>query len=649
MKTLKTILLILGIILLTAGVYKQDGIAIGANAAFNVISKSAGAPSWADINHARSWAVPAAIRTGLVLKLAGLGLLFALFFAKLHATAKREELSVTLPALLGLGSAVCFAVFAALAPVARTIAWTWEVIAMDIPFGLDADSLQQLRNAIYTEANFAISGALVLSVALFLLIAALVSCRRRMARLVAMPAAFPALFLLTQEGREIVVEEITWFGTIGRGGVFSVVASFVPLVFLVLFIWALTVRNKEPRTTSLLTILMATVTGCVGLFFWVSTMSHIAPFRSLPQSAEAFSYHEGLKILCRPLVMTWVLYVVLLASAIFIPILCAFSLRQPRKKSEKTEPAKKASLPLIAGVVAVIVFVVAGCLGFREDPYKESLREVSVYCGGEMPEEDVARIESQEGIKFLCETLHDPREYYWHQFIVEYLWRWSGNPKSREMVFDILFDSAHPIASAHAVSVILEDLGWDQEKETQEIILSHLSENPGRGRSIIQVALETGFLRSGFVFELMKTCADAGVDEFALLAKTPHFEASEIIVVPEGFTVYYHREPGPDARKFVVKLLWCKPDSFELSDNPRQGRTVLEAAGKRFDYVLNEFGEMMPDYKKLMHVLPEPKAEPEQVWVELHVSPLVYADHIRRVLNACAKAGITTVSIVEVQ
>ena len=53
MKAIKIILLVLGIILLVIGVYKQDGTLMGLIVAMNVISRSEGAPSWQDVNASR--------------------------------------------------------------------------------------------------------------------------------------------------------------------------------------------------------------------------------------------------------------------------------------------------------------------------------------------------------------------------------------------------------------------------------------------------------------------------------------------------------------------------------------------------------------------------------------------------------------------
>jgi hypothetical protein len=649
MKKFKTALFILGIILLVAGVYFQDlGISSDAVDTFNVISPSQGAINWNDFNYVRSLSVPGSVLTGLVLKLVGLGLLFVLFFIRLSVACRGEGSRTTLPALLGLGSAVCFAAFTALAPVARTITWTWEFFATNILLVLDAEGLLQLGRGVYAQAMAAVLGALILSVGFLLLAAALVVHHRGRIRLIPPTAAVPVIFILAQ-GR--AVRTVSPFDSFFSSGAFSIVASLVPAVFLILFIWGVTVRNSRPRRNLLPTVIMTVVAGCVALIFWITTLAHLAPLRSPPQPTGRVVW--GFILPLHGLhARSWSLSTLLFASALFIPILCAFMLRRLPEEPEKTETGKKPLLPLIAGAAAVAVLVIAGYLGFRQSPYKTALQEVSIQLGiegGLCPphvEDEQALLDSEEGMDFLLSTIRNPREFYWHRYVAYYLWNHSANPKASELLFEILSDSSRPVASAHAAGAITECLGFGGQKFAEEFVLSHISKKPGHGPVLIQAVLEYGLLPAGFVIEIMKVCAGAGIEKFTFRSKVPVFEDDNLLVVPEEFSLYYNRRYAPDAEKLVVKLLWCERDNFELSDNPRLGRTVLETEGRKFDFVMDRFDEQVPDYAELAKLLCQQNTASKR-HVELHLSAFGESRHVRHVLNACARAGITEVSIIE--
>jgi len=175
MKKFKTALFVLGIILLAIGVYWQDvGLSSDVLYAYNMYSFPPGAISWDDFNYAHSVVVPGAVRVGLVFKLAGLGLLFSLFFVGLYNSPGNSRFGVAIPALLGLGSAACIGAFAVLAPVAGTVTWAWEFFSSNIPSGLDVEGLRQLGNGVYARAAESVIGALLLSVGLLLLAVSLV-------------------------------------------------------------------------------------------------------------------------------------------------------------------------------------------------------------------------------------------------------------------------------------------------------------------------------------------------------------------------------------------------------------------------------------------------------------------------------------------
>jgi hypothetical protein len=192
-------------------------------------------------------------------------------------------------------------------------------------------------------------------------------------------------------------------------------------------------------------------------------------------------------------------------------------------------------------------------------------------------------------------------------------------------------------------------------ERAQEMVLSHLSREPDDGGKLFEIALENRHVRGGFVFDVMKTCADAGVSKFSFQKRELlEWFREEILDLPEGFTVYYRRTPEPGLDKFIVKLLWCNRTSWEPSTDLWEGRAVLEAEGERFGYTKTGYGgEWITDYEQFSKALQAridtlrgPSGLPA-LWVELQFGVLVPSYHIRQVLNVCAKAGITEVSITE--
>jgi hypothetical protein len=652
-RRLRVFLFIVGVLLLVAGVYLQDGVARGGLIALNVVSMSKGAPSWDDLNHGYEFSRPWA-QTGLILKLIGLAILFSLFFLTLHREGGRKNGNTFLPTLLGLGSGICFAIFSVLAPLAKSVWWTIKPFAARLPSGLDTRGLSELQNARFAEGINSVTGAVVLAIGLFLLVAALVTYRHGTGKSILISSTAPSLFIFLAQGREMI--------EVSRGvraGVFFYIAIIFAIVAIAIFIRGLLVRKKAPGKMSLLTVALLVMTGCLALAFWITSLVEISAIHSSELHAVCQPVPPDIVNYYYPLVVSASLfYICLMLCAVFLPIMCAFSLRQTAEASGKTGGIRRSSLPLIALGVSIAAFLVAGFFGLGENPYKASLRKVSLpygLSGGssdkEWVKDDVARIESEEGLRFLREMVNDPREFYWHQYIVNYLWNWSQNPKAKEIVFDILDDTDHPIAAANAYSVIRDDVGL----EALEAILSHLSREPGDGGKLFGIALENRQVRGGFVLDIMKRCADASVEKFSFRKRESlEWFREEMLDLPEGFTVYYRRTPEPGLNKFIVKLLWCNRTDWEPSADLWEGRAVLEAEGERFGYTKPGYGgEWITDYEQFskalrarINTLRGPSGLPA-LWVELQFDALMPSYHIRQVLNACAKAGVTEVSVTE--
>jgi hypothetical protein len=299
--------------------------------------------------------------------------------------------------------------------------------------------LREIRNVYFAEAHTAISGAIVFAIGAFLLAAAVVFYRRKRIPLISIPAA--VLFLLAQEKREAVSVTISWFDTILSEGVFSAIAALLyPVVAFAIFVWALRARNKEPRRLSQLTVILLVITGCLALLFWATLAAKFNALRSESSPiAVTRSFYNHIsnvrQITWSPIISGFSLSIVLMTSAIFLPILCAFSLRRRPRRTEDEQEGRKTSIPLIALIVTICAFAFVCLFGLLENRYKASLTKIALAededwkTWRERAKDDVARVESEEGLRFLRKMLNDPREFFWHRFILHYLWENSQSLK----------------------------------------------------------------------------------------------------------------------------------------------------------------------------------------------------------------------------
>jgi hypothetical protein len=415
MRRLRVILLVVGILFLVAGVWEQDHfVSQGAVMATNVISQSKGAPSWDDLNYAHEF-LQVDAQTGLVLKLTGFAILLSLFFLALRREGESKNHNILLPSLLGLGSGVCFAIFSVQAPVAKTVWWAMKAFATRLPSGLETRGLSELQNARFAEGIFSVTGSIVLAAGLFLLAAALMRYRRTTGKAIPILLAVPSLFIFLAQGREMPeVRCITWFDVLTKAGVFFYIAIIFSIVALAIFVRGLMVRKKAPEKMVLLTVALLVITGFLATAFWVTSLLKIsaihsselqAVYRPAPLNIAEYSF---------PLEDSAFLFsICLMLCAVFLPILCAFSLRHLPEQTTETRPAGKPVFPLIAGGLTLIAFAAAGFFGLRENPYRTALRKVSLPYGlysefsdKEWVKDDLARIESEEGLSFLREMVN---------------------------------------------------------------------------------------------------------------------------------------------------------------------------------------------------------------------------------------------------
>ena len=652
MKRLKTVLLILGIVLLAAGVWKQDEASlVGLIISVNVIEKSQGAPSWADINSGREL-VRGREETGFILKLVGLAILFALFFLKMHQAGNKEGVNTKVPTAVGLGSAICLAVYAAWAPISKFGYWVADSFVFQVP-SANARVFEPMRDAYLSQGSTAVTGLIFLAIGLFLLAYALITYRRGANRLIAAPIIAPAAFLALQERAVIEEETITGWETLLRGGYFTVIGWVLLVVSLMFFVWALIVRNKKPDKSSLLTIALLVIAGGSAVVFWILWLLHVGNVETTGTGYPFFLPPAQVM----PLVSMYMFSVFLLFSSIFLPILCAFSLRRQPEKVDKITKTGKLSFPVTAGGIALIALLVAGFVGLRRDPYKELLSKVGLVFPGDpteyMQDKNLQTLESEESLQRLLKMLNDPGEYYWHPVIAQYLWEHCRNPKAREMLFDMLADPAQPLAGAWAGEAMMGLLPIDDREQIKDALLSHLSRKPEHASAILDVALESNLFKSSFVFDILKTSSKAGVDRFSFHKgkRTSMFEEDDLLQLPKGFTIHYNYEPRPEVGKFVIKLVWWKPHS-RVPGVPPKGRLELYAGEKKYEYVQNCYGQIIPNYAELAQDIRKARKscpEPRGLWIELQVDPRIWIEHVRFLLNACGKAAITGVSIVEAE
>ena len=668
MRTLRIILFISGIALLFAGFWLQDF--SPANRLINALEEPpAHVPSRYCLDSALA-DVHSQIQFGLVLKLVGLPMLFTLFFWKMHRLSTRNRISMTLPTISGLGSAIFFAIYAVLAPAGRHVEWIIQSLVGREMDSLDAQTMEQLHNAIFGQGISTLRGTPLLAVSLFLLCTALFTYRRKMIGTASIPTVAPAIFQAGARRAVSFEEPPSVFSLMLQESIFCVVTFILSICISVACIWTMITYKRKPRRTLLLTIIVGAAMGCLALVYWMLSNINITNLRLIVTLAQGIpSPADVAKCVFMALASTYFLSITLMVSCLVLPILFALSLREPSEKADKTQGEKRNSTPLIALVMTIAAFSVAGFLGLRENPYMASLRNVSLpllreWLGlsGESLEkfaEDAARLDSPEGIEFLKKTTHNLREAYWHPLILEYLFEHSKNPKGTEFVLDSLFDEDHPATAAQAYRVVHGAFEIHYGEKGPEVavlsyVLSYLSHKPEHGARILEIAFETKARRSAFLYGAMKACAEKGVTKFTLhrrRRKSEDYYGYEP-ELPDGF-VLHSGQPDATMATIPVRFRWCNKDNFESTNHPRAGRVVIEVGKKRFGNVTNEFGEELPDYlefagdlKKLLEtsgLSPDSK----RLWVELQVDPLVPAFHIRHVLNACAEAGVMEVSIRE--
>jgi len=675
MRRLRIVLLVVGILFLVAGVYFQDGVADGVVIAFNVISRSQGSPSWADLNGGYEFS-QARARTGLVLKLTGFAILLSLFFVTLRREGGRKNRNTLLPSLLGLGSGICFAVSLVLAPTAKIAWWALtKALIIRLPSGLDTRGLSELLNARLAEGINSVTGAIVLAVGLFLLAAALVSYRRGIGKSISISLVAPSLFIFLAQGRQVLERRFfTYFDVVPIAGVFLFIAIAFGIVAIAIFIRALIVRKKAPEKMLLLTVALLVITGCLAVGFWVTSLVKIGAIHS--SSPLYRMYQPAPSDITQwyfPLVVSASLfYGCLMLCAVFLPILCALSLKRSPDQTVETKPTGKPVFPLIAGVLTLIAFAVAGFFGLHENRFKTALRNVAHYGPQFRIEREKDRprevqsamdvFESEEGLQFLRETMNAPGEYYWHEFVALYMWQYIRNPKSQEFFFDMLLDESHPIASAWAAGVIVDALDSYPDSYpitkgiSEDAFLSYISRRPELGSRFFEIATKAYILRSSLVYEILKTCSNAGVEKLSFHAKIGA-RPGEILELPEGFTVYLPQKAPVNRSIFSVNLSWSESEKYETSyhlhSKVRHGRVELYAGGKKVGYITDQYGTKMPDYQELSEIIKRAKnasgnkSGSGAFLVEVKIDPIVPSYHVMHFLNACARAGITEVSIAE--
>lgn len=108
--------------------------------------------------------------------------------------------------------------------------------------------------------------------------------------------------------------------------------------------------------------------------------------------------------------------------------------------------------------------------------------------------------------------------------------------------------------------------------------------------------------------------------------------------------------PAITLQEVRVKLIWVEPNSFRETKHPTQGRTLLKVKEIKFPDVQNEFGEVLPDYKKLYQYVCKardnfrPTRSYKTLPVIIDARALVPFKHVIYSLNECVRAGISDIT-----
>jgi biopolymer transport protein ExbD len=108
--------------------------------------------------------------------------------------------------------------------------------------------------------------------------------------------------------------------------------------------------------------------------------------------------------------------------------------------------------------------------------------------------------------------------------------------------------------------------------------------------------------------------------------------------------------PAITLQEVRIKLLWVEPNSFRETKDPVHGRCLLKVKDIKFPFLSNEFGEILPDYKKLYQYICKardnfrPTRSYKTLPVIIDARAQVPFKHVIYSLNECVRAKITDIT-----
>lgn len=330
---MKALILIAGIALLIAGTWFQD-IWIVSEVIEAPCRVTHGGFSRAYINDEIVRPLQKYVELGKGLKLGAFALLLSLLFNQIHKTGLNAKWTT----IAGICTALCLASFAVYAPASETVLRAIQLHTIEIDPGLDSNAFRENLRERFSSSTPAATGALTGSIGFFLLGAILPISQRKTLPAWFASAVIAPLYSFTQPERRVaeffdpVEYYIPW-------GVFTVSAFIFIVGTIVVSIWGLVARKRNPNRVRWLTMLCLFSISLLLLIFWLSIL---AAGCQLAQTASLYDNDPTVADLAGPVywfsVQAFWLSVSLLLSAIFLPLLCMLTLKHPQRKEVMPSP-----------------------------------------------------------------------------------------------------------------------------------------------------------------------------------------------------------------------------------------------------------------------------------------------------------------------
>jgi hypothetical protein len=185
----------------------------------------------------------------------------------------------------------------------------------------------------------------------------------------------------------------------------------------------------------------------------------------------------------------------------------------------------------------------------------------------------------------------------------------------------------------------------EKDGRARQLVLSYLRGKPRHGATFLKIAFERRYIPTVYVFDILAICQRHEIDTFSFAAQVPDRYAEFDLSIPDGFGISYGDGSDVVSGAGKVKL------NMRPALKPYLGEVVLEANGEQLPVVGNGLGCQIPDYEELAKQLSAFKkragemSQDREMRVFLEIDSLVPSYHIGQVINICAGAGITSLTI----